>query len=813
MSQYSDSWGRDGLKLRAIDVEGAASPHGTDERPGGNAPAGIGHGEATFSSIRAPGRDAAPGRDSPPGANEKGSSQSDHEVVIPRPPAQDGIPESVSRSWHLKRVRHDSSASLDEDSSEMTSPAAGMSWRAAILFYVGTVLVNLPRFLIQYLGVITFCYVFLLVFLSCVLSIAIYITAAMIRELMQGLLWLIYTIPFWEYVMVMTQYIADRVFSQDTWENFGFRATRRFLNSVGDFSLKRFWFMFTLLLLYPILICPVAFHFTHADDKFRIASIIVGVYSVLFFGIETFAAVFLPLLRPAYAVFCGCLMCCGGEEMEEDPQPRKRTSRDGPIEEPPKIETPPEPEGPRFEMELGELGWNDKNSNADPVKRFGDPLGILVTAPAYYAYYQFLFKFNPCKPQVELGMVELHVPKIIAIGLFFAIQVLDIQNVLNNDGSGVYLGIRITLCFLALPFMLFGAVWPWTIWRDLKKMFPRMLRAKKTILVLLAILTVCFIVLGSWIQSAFKPKLLTDLNYSEETRNNLGPHNNWMCGIEVGGWSLLELAGLSMAGQTISDPAITNQTLQYLLGNSGWEIDDFGRNQTIPLILIQRNSSQPVLVIQGIVRRRSVGMVIENILGYYFEKFVEAMIPFFGWTRELFLSDFPRLACRWFIDAFIGFMDISSRVFSESQEIAEQVEGETGEFPLFVGHMNGGLIAKALSVHNKGQSIAFESQDLGSSLLIARVKTNDWSGNEILNIHSDDSFFAFPEFGLSQNVKLPTYHAFWAFVTPYQTFCVIAAGCADDDRYDHICTTMVGKCEYARYHEVWGRARDPDTSV
>jgi len=62
---------------------------------------------------------------------------------------------------------------------------------------------------------------------------------------------------------------------------------------------------------------------------------------------------------------------------------------------------------------------------------------------------------------------------------------------------------------------------------------------------------------------------------------------------------------------------ITNQTLQYLLGDLDWQIDDFGHSQTIPMILIQRNSSQPVLAIQGIVRRRSVGMMIENIVGYY----------------------------------------------------------------------------------------------------------------------------------------------------------------------------------------------------
>ena len=48
----------------------------------------------------------------------------------------------------------------------------------------------------------------------------------------------------------------------------------------------------------------------------------------------------------------------------------------------------------------------------------------------------------------------------------------------------------------------------------------------------------------------------------------------------------------------------------------------------------------------------------------------------------------------------------------------------------------------------------------------------------------------------------------WKPSNPYETFCQIAAGCTQDDHFDHFCSYAVGKATYEDYYKIWERPRD-----
>jgi hypothetical protein len=144
---------------------------------------------------------------------------------------------------------------------------------------------------------------------------------------------------------------------------------------------------------------------------------------------------------------------------------------------------------------------------------------------------------------------------------------------------------------------------------------------------------------------------------------------------------------------------------------------------------------------------------------------------------------------------------------SQLQDVTDLFMNETDELPLFVGHMTGGLLAKALAVQNGAFSVAFESPVLNSSLLSHRIDSSEEENDQVFNLYSPRSFFAHWEPGPSHNVKLPVYQRFWKPANPYETFCVLAAACVTTNEFDDICNKAVTEPKYRTYFQVWHRDR------
>jgi hypothetical protein len=146
--------------------------------------------------------------------------------------------------------------------------------------------------------------------------------------------------------------------------------------------------------------------------------------------------------------------------------------------------------------------------------------------------------------------------------------------------------------------------------------------------------------------------------------------------------------------------------------------------------------------------------------------------------------------------------------------------------PIVTGHMSGGVYAKGIALsdvcsgegtesYEKCYGVAFASpQSYGSTLsLVSSVSLRNRGSPYISNVYSDGSIFSMNELQTNQNVYFPSYQSYIKPATPYETFCLIAAGCVTDDRYDYLCSSAVGQDAYMGYFTKWGRYRCNLTSV
>jgi hypothetical protein len=77
----------------------------------------------------------------------------------------------------------------------------------------------------------------------------------------------------------------------------------------------------------------------------------------------------------------------------------------------------------------------------------------------------------------------------------------------------------------------------------------------------------------------------------------------------------------------------------------------------------------------------------------------------------------------------------------------------------------------------------------------------------IINEASGSSVFAMDDTLAKWNYRIPDWQKWWRPASPYDTFCLLAAGCVHDDRYDALCSAAVGKEQYRDFFTSWNRNR------
>jgi hypothetical protein len=403
--------------------------------------------------------------------------------------------------------------------------------------------------------------------------------------------------------------------------------------------------------------------------------------------------------------------------------------------------------------------------------------------------------------------------------IHIAYVVLDIYRWARSTGdvSGVVMNVCLTMRTLINVF-----VFPYIFLSNMAVLFlqrrqlstrTHIRRVKVTSFVIIMTFFAVFLI-GSLIVISIRPFILEELKYIAPTGQAVTTEDpRGLCDDSLGGFSLLAHAGLAMVAQHISDePAwsIINPMMQYLAPDfpaGGVSIVTYWGGGLPAFLVVDRVRNVSVLAFQGIANRKEMGILWENVIGHWYSVGITSVIPFLELMNDLFLAPVLSLISLFASTVFIGLTPVSLSYERLGNDHYDWVIKTTGRSPTLIGHMSGGLIAKAVGTRLNERVVAFESPMFSASLLDRMNLSREYLN--FVNVYSSGSLFTMQEDGTVQNVFLPQYQSLWKPANPYETFCVIAAGCVVDDRYDQLCGSAVGDEKYVEYFRKWNRNRTP----
>jgi hypothetical protein len=291
-------------------------------------------------------------------------------------------------------------------------------------------------------------------------------------------------------------------------------------------------------------------------------------------------------------------------------------------------------------------------------------------------------------------------------------------------------------------------------------------------------------------------------------------------------WSLLQLAALPVLGEAWS-MMLDRQDLFWLVRGLACLAD-------IPLMRADERlsfASHVVLAYDPGQKRLAVampalsfasdfGVFCENFLTSYYNTLIDMIIPLYSVAYSNFLSDALIRTSQTMISGILGpnrlsvhHLDIAQLQAGLDLQIAWEVLealGLSADRPLLVGHGANGLLAKAINISYDPWKISLEGPKLEDTPIAAL--TDKGAGtlerSRIFNFHTAGSFYSLDDERSLINTHFPKYGLLGAVPPgPFDTFCFAVAVCATDDRFDALCSDVIGK---KRFGDIWtmlGRLR------
>jgi hypothetical protein len=224
-----------------------------------------------------------------------------------------------------------------------------------------------------------------------------------------------------------------------------------------------------------------------------------------------------------------------------------------------------------------------------------------------------------------------------------------------------------------------------------------------------------------------------------------------------------------------------------------------------------------VMATRGFLSPMDIGIAIENLGTVWFHYMVEVIIPFYRLVSSLLLKPVMGKLGQTMIQLIFGPNRMPLRFAQEVAAIGSVGMGSAvmlktlfgyGSRPVMTGHSHSGLPMRAIAMKNGIYGISFEGSQYDLSPLHGFFGyPKEEVEYSIINEASGNSIFATDDEMAKCNYHLPDWQKWWKPSNPYETFCLLAAGCVDDDRYDHICNLSVGAERYREYFASWNRKR------
>ena len=288
-------------------------------------------------------------------------------------------------------------------------------------------------------------------------------------------------------------------------------------------------------------------------------------------------------------------------------------------------------------------------------------------------------------------------------------------------------------------------------------------------------------------------------------------------------WSLQQLAAvpaLAMMKWNGNLDGVHNLSLVLELAAPSWmESVDSSWIDTIDsaALFIFGPAEQGLLVgLEPMSPQENFGCYVEHSLPMVFEEVVLGVIPFYSIARSVFLDSITTDVT----DALMGVVLGPNRLSVQSAIRADATAGlglrlvyqvmETKRMaaapPVVVGHSGSGLLAKAVDFEFDPWRVAFEafrfdqSPLLGAGYVAHAVKARTANFFTETTLLDQDTAAAW-------NVRFPPYgKTIPVPVSPFETLCVVQAGCGQDARLDQLCTEVMGD-EYLQLWDTFERPR------
>jgi hypothetical protein len=333
-------------------------------------------------------------------------------------------------------------------------------------------------------------------------------------------------------------------------------------------------------------------------------------------------------------------------------------------------------------------------------------------------------------------------------------------------------------------------------------------------IVLYALLVLIVIIIWIVIEARFQPFVMPAVSYQPSTSPVTRSRPAAMCDLVYDDFSLVQLAGLSLIAGT-SDTQTVNETLKYLFNGTVPEHSAYTDNALSSLFLV-KFQNRSVGAFPPVAKKTDVGLLVENLFNQYYPNLLYNIIPFFQIANSLFLDRFLSGVTEHIASA-LGIRQLSVEFVDFVNKTEVWVLGRNAGLTLWTGHSIGGFLAKGAGTAFHGPTVSFEALEYHGSVygntmslkLAGQTSPKAWDDNswEIVSVWSPQSFLSRLEPNMSVNAQLPNLKNYLHILTPADTFCMVAAGCATDSTFDNLCNLTVGNSTYTRMFSAWNRDR------
>jgi hypothetical protein len=222
-------------------------------------------------------------------------------------------------------------------------------------------------------------------------------------------------------------------------------------------------------------------------------------------------------------------------------------------------------------------------------------------------------------------------------------------------------------------------------------------------------------------------------------------------------------------------------------------------------------SKKPILVVDYRNRKYCTGVLVENVIDYWLRKTPWSVIPFFGLVDDAVLAGFLTRLSRVIPAAVFSGNRLSSAFASDYLTLVGASLTAFDEM-LILGHDAEGLIAKGLGLLNSQTTSAWETPMMGRSPVDAMFSGSSFPERaySVSNYFSGTTLISMPDMLAKLNLEMPPFQKIWSPASPYETFCLLVAGCTTDNRFDQICDKVVGEERFKEHFRAWGRRRFDD---